>query len=152
MEDYLFLSRGEAKDAGTKAREYILANTIEALIGAIYLDQGYELAKQFITRWVITKLPYVLENGLYLDAKSRFQEGAQEHLNITPTYRVLKEEGPDHAKKFRIGIYLDKELVAEGEGTSKQEAETEAAEAAVKAKAWKGPKIDIIKRNQEDPI
>jgi ribonuclease-3 len=152
MEPFLFLSHGEAKDAGTKARDYIMANTIEALIGSIYLDQGYTIAKQFITRWVIIKLPHILENGLYLDAKSRFQESAQELLGITPTYKVLHEEGPDHNKLFKVGVYLDKELVASGDGTSKQEAQTEAAEAAIKIKGWKGPKIYILKRNPDDPI
>ncbi len=146
MEPFLFLSHGEAKDAGTKARDYIMANTIEAVIGAIYLDHGYDLAQQFITRWVLVKLPNILENGLYMDAKSRFQESAQELLGITPTYRVLHEEGPDHAKTFRVGVFLDKDLVATGEGTSKQEAQTEAAEAAIKVKGWKGPKINIMKR------
>jgi ribonuclease-3 len=152
MEPYLFLSHGEAKDSGTKARDYIMANTIEAVIGAIYLDQGYTLAKQFITRWIIVKLPNILENGLYLDAKSRFQESSQELLGVTPTYRVLNEEGPDHNKIFKVGVYLDKELVASGEGSSKQEAQTEAAEAAVKIKGWKGPKINIQKRSPGDPL
>ncbi|MDO8626495.1 MAG: ribonuclease III [Candidatus Magasanikbacteria bacterium] len=152
MEPHLFLSHGEAKDAGTKARDYIMANAIEALIGAIYLDQGYDMSKQFITRWVLTRLPYVLEQGLYLDAKSRFQESAQELVGVTPTYRVLHEDGPDHAKTFEVGVFLDKELIATGVGTSKQEAQTEAAEAAVKTKAWKGPHINIIKRNPGDPI
>lgn len=152
MEPFLFLSHGEAKDTGTKARDYIMANAIEALIGAIYLDQGYVIAQQFITRWVLSRLPHVLENGLYLDAKSRFQESAQEILGITPTYRVLHEEGPDHAKNFEVGVFLDKDLVATGVGTSKQEAQTEAAEAAVKAKGWKGPKINIITRSPGDPL
>lgn len=152
LEPFLFLSHGEAKDAGTKARDYIMANAIEALIGAIYLDQGYDNTKQFVTRWVLAHLPRVLELGLYLDAKSRFQESAQELLGITPTYRVLHEDGPDHAKTFEVGIFLDKELIATGVGTSKQEAQTEAAEAAVKVKGWKGPKINIIKRELEDPI
>ncbi len=152
MEPYLFLSHGEAKDAGTKARDYIMANAIEALIGAIYLDQGYDMARQFVTRWILIKLPIVLEQGLYMDAKSRFQESAQELLGITPTYKVLHEEGPDHAKNFKVGVFLDKELVATGEGTSKQEAQTDAAEKAIKVKKWKGPKIDIIKRNPDDPL
>ncbi len=145
MEPYLFLSHGENKDAGTKARDYIMANAFEAVVGAIYLDQGYDISCQFITRWVITKLPYVLENGLYMDAKSRFQESAQELLGVTPTYKVLSEEGPDHAKNFKVGVFIGKELIASGEGTSKQEAQTEAAEAALKIKAWKGPKVDIVK-------
>lgn len=152
MEPFLFLSHGESKDAGTKARDYIMANAIEALIGAIYLDQGYDMARQFVTRWILIKLPVVLEQGLYMDAKSRFQESAQELLGITPTYKVLHEEGPDHAKNFKVGIFLDKELVATGEGTSKQEAQTDAAERAIKVKKWKGPKIDIIKRNPGDPL
>src|SRR3989339_745186 len=152
VEPYLFLSHGEAKDAGTKARDYIMANIFEALNGAIYLDHGYEASRQFIARFVISKLPYVLENGLYMDAKSRFQESSQELLGITPTYRVLEETGPDHDKIFKVGIFLDKELIASGEGSSKQEAQTEAAEAALKIKTWKGPKIEIIKRQQGDPI
>jgi ribonuclease-3 len=152
MEPFLFLSHGEAKDAGTKARDYIMANAIEALIGAIYLDQGYGMAQQFIARWILIKLPTVLEQGLYMDAKSRFQESSQELLGVTPTYKVLHEEGPDHAKNFKVGIFLDKELVATGEGTSKQEAQTDAAEKAVKVKGWKGPKINIIKRSPGDPM
>ncbi|OGH64659.1 MAG: ribonuclease III [Candidatus Magasanikbacteria bacterium RIFCSPHIGHO2_01_FULL_41_23] len=152
LEPYLFLSHGESKDANTKARGYILANALEAVIGAIYLDQGSEIAKQFVTRWVLTKLPEVLELGLWMDPKSRFQEGAQEVVGITPTYRVLKEEGPDHEKNFVIGVYLGKEKVAEGFGTSKQEAQTDAAEKALRIKGWKGPKVDIITRTQTDPI
>jgi len=152
MEPYLFLSHGESKDAGTKARDYIMANLFEAAIGAIYLDQGYDVVKQFISRWVISRLPYVLENGLYMDAKSRFQESAQEIVGTTPSYRVIEEEGPDHAKNFKVGVYLDKELIATGEGSSKQEAQTEAAEAAVKVKSWKGPKIEILKREPGGPI
>lgn len=152
MEPYLFLSHGEAKDAATKARDYIMANVFEAAVGAIYLDQGYEICNQFITRWVLTKLPYVLENGLYMDAKSRFQESAQEVEGTTPTYRVLSEEGPDHAKNFKVGVYIGNNLVATGEGMSKQEAQTEAAEAGLKIKQWKGPKINIIKKKPGDPI
>lgn len=152
LEPYLFLSHGEAKDAGTKARDYIMANLFEALSGAIYLDQGYDVCKQFITRWVIAKLETIFESSSHLDAKSRFQESAQEVLGITPTYKVLKEAGPDHAKNFVVGAFLDKELVAEGIGSSKQEAQTEAAEAALKVKGWKGPKVTIIKRTGKDKL
>jgi ribonuclease-3 len=152
LEGYLFLSHGESKDAGTKARDYILANAMESLIGAIYIDQGYDMAKQFITRWILIKLPFVLENGLWIDAKSRFQVSSPELLGITPTYKLLKEEGPDHAKIFQVGVFLDKELIASGFGSSKQEAQTEAAEAAIKVKGWKGPKINIMKRSPGDPI
>ena len=152
LEDYLFLSRGESKDNNTKARDYILANALEALIGAIYFDQGWEMSDQFITRFVITKLPEVLELGLWMDSKSRFQEAAQEIVGITPTYRVTNEEGPDHEKEFTIAVYLDKEKVAEGKGTSKQEAQTDAADVALKIKKWKGPKVQILERKPEDPI
>ena len=152
LEDYLFLSRGESKDNNTKARDYILANALEALIGAIYFDQGWEMSDQFITRFVITKLPEVLELGLWMDSKSRFQEAAQEIVGVTPTYRVTNEEGPEHEKEFTIAVYLDKEKVAEGKGTSKQEAQTDAADVALKIKKWKGPKVQILERKPEDPI
>src|SRR3989339_680599 len=152
IEPFLFLSHGESKDANTKARDYILANALEALIGAIYLDQGWDLTKQFVTRWIITKLPEVLELGLWMDSKSRFQEAAQEIVGITPTYRVVSEEGPDHEKEFTIAVYLDKEKVAEGKGTSKQEGQTDAADKALQIKKWKGPKVQILERKNEDPI
>lgn len=135
LEDYLYLSRGEAKDAGSKARQYILANAIEAVIGAIYLDQGMSAAADFIKREVLVKLPEVLAKKLYLDPKSRFQELAQEKVGITPHYLVLDESGPDHAKQFRVGLYVGDELVAEGVGSSKQEAQVAAAEAGLKAKS-----------------
>ncbi|MEK7542485.1 MAG: ribonuclease III [Patescibacteria group bacterium] len=134
--EYLMLSHGEAKEEG-KARDYILANTVEAFIGALYLDKGLKNAAKFITKHILSKLAEVLRAELFLDAKSRFQEIAQEKMGITPTYTVLKEWGPDHAKNFRIGIYLDKELVAEGEGSSKQEAEEAAAKNALAEKGWK---------------
>lgn len=146
LEKYLFLSHGEAKDAGTKAREFIIANALEALIGAMYMDRGWDMTKQFVTRWIITKLPEVLDLGLWMDPKSRFQESAQELLGITPTYKVLKEEGPDHDRHFIIGVYLDKEKIAEGVGSSKQEGQVDAAEHALKIKEWKGPKVDILER------
>lgn len=152
LEDYLFLSRGESKDNNTKARDYILANALEALIGAIYFDQGWEMSDQFITRFVISKLPEVLELGLWMDSKSRFQEAAQEIVGVTPTYRVINEDGPDHEKEFTIAVYLDKEKVAEGRGTSKQEAQTDAADVALKIKKWKGPKVQILERKKDDPI
>jgi len=152
LEPFLFLSHGESKDNNTKARDYILANALEALIGSIYLDQGWEMAQQFTTRFVLTKIHEVHELGLWMDPKSRFQEAAQEITGITPTYRVLSEEGPDHAKEFVVGVYLDKEEVASGKGLSKQEAQTSAAEAALAVKQWKGPKVTIIPRSANDPI
>lgn len=136
VDDYLYLSRGESKDAKSKARRYILANAFEAIIGAIYLDLGWESSKEFILRTVVSKLPSILEDRSYVDPKSRFQEAAQEKTGITPSYRVLSEEGPDHARIFQVGIYLDKEQVAVGTGTSKQEAQVAAAAAGVKKKGW----------------
>ena|SRR3989338_709487 len=136
LEDSLHLSKGEAKDANSKARKYILANAFEAIIGAIYLDQGWEASKEFIMRVVVAKLPNILENSLYLDPKSRFQEAAQEKMSVTPNYKVLSESGPDHARNFKIGVYLGKELVAKGSGTSKHEAQVAAAAVALKVKGW----------------
>lgn len=135
-EDFLYLSKGEAKDVGSKARQYILANAFEAIIGAIYLDQGYETVKRFITQQVLSHLPYILDHKLYLDPKSRFQEAAQEKAGVTPSYRVIDEKGPDHAKWFKVGVYLGEELIATGDGTSKQEAQVQAAENAIVAKDW----------------
>lgn len=133
--DYLLLSRGEEKDTG-KARDFILANCFESFIGAIYLDQGYETAKNFIEKTILKKLPDIIEKGLYKDAKSHFQEVAQEMAKITPVYQVIKEWGPDHARHFVVGVFLGKELIAEGEGSSKQEAEQEAAMRALEIKGW----------------
>jgi ribonuclease-3 len=136
LDRYLFLSRGESKDATGKARQYILANAIEALIGAMYLDQGWGPTQQFIARTVLPKLGPILEQHLYLDPKSRFQEKSQELYSATPVYQVLSEEGPDHSKDFTIGVFIGAEQVATGHGTSKQEAQMAAAEAALKAKGW----------------
>ncbi len=133
--DFLLLSRGEARDIG-RARQYILANAFEAVTGAIYLDQGYEAVKNFIIKILASKIPEILEKRLYRDAKSFFQEEAQERAGITPTYEVLKEWGPDHDKHFIVGVYLNKDLAAEGEGPSKQIAQQQAAEAALKLKGW----------------
>lgn len=133
--DFLLLSHGEAKELG-KARQYILANTFEALIGAIYLDLGYEACQSFIEKNLIKKLPEIIKKGLFRDAKSCFQEEAQEKAGITPAYKVLEEWGPDHARHFIIGIFLEEELVAKGEGSSKQEAEETAAKNALETKNW----------------
>jgi len=134
--DFLLLSRGEEKEKG-KGRQYILANTFEALIGAIYLDQGLKSCEKFIEKNLITKkLPIVIEKQLFKDPKSRFQEEAQERESITPVYKVLDEWGPDHAKHFLVGVFLRDKLIAKGEGSSKQEAEEEAAKNALKIKGW----------------
>jgi ribonuclease-3 len=136
VESYLLMSKGERKDTG-KARQYLLANAMEAIIGAIYLDQGYDASKVFITRYVLSKLPKVLKTKSYLDPKSYFQERAQEMVQITPHYEVLKEWGPDHSKEFLVGVFLGVEKVAEGTGSSKQEAQRNAAEHGLEAKGWK---------------
>jgi len=133
--DFLLLSQGEEKEEG-KARNYILANTFEAFIGSLYLDQGFDACKNFIEKNLIKELPEIIESGLYKDAKSLFQEKSQEVAGITPSYKVLKEWGPDHNKKFIIGVFLNDELIAEGEGSSKQEAEEEAAHKALEIKNW----------------
>jgi ribonuclease-3 len=136
LDDFLFLSRGEAKDKNQKARGYIIANAMEAVIGAIYLDLGWEATKKFILENVLIQLPNILKHKLYIDGKSRFQEMAQDKVGVTPSYQVISESGPDHNKKFIIGVYLDEELVAEGEGTSKQEAQMDAAEKGLVVKGW----------------
>ena len=136
IEDYLYLSKGESQDKNSKARQYILANAMEAVIGAIYLDKDYKAADKFVTDKIITKLPHILEHKLYEDPKSRFQEISQERIGITPTYKVLEESGPDHAKHFVIGVFLRKDLVAKGEGTSKQEAQVQAAAEGLHVKNW----------------
>ncbi len=136
FEDYLLLSQGEKKEKG-RARKYILADTFEAFIGALYLDQGYDACKNFIEKELIKrKLPEIIEKKLYKDPKSLFQEKSQEIISITPTYQVLEESGPDHMKKFIVGVFLDKEMVAEGKGSSKHEAELDAAQKALYAKDW----------------
>lgn len=132
---YMLLSRGEARDTG-RARQYILANAIEALIGAMYLDGGYQPCKEFIGRFVLTHLPEIISKRLYRDPKSLLQEQSQDRLGVTPTYNVMEEWGPDHARQFRIGVYLGKELAGEGQGQSKQDAQQAAAEDALQNKGW----------------
>jgi len=135
MNDYLLLSRGEARDTG-RARQIILANAFEALIGALYLDGGYEPANKFIADNLFHKTEDVVAKRLWQDPKSRFQEIAQEKAGITPRYEVVSQSGPDHDKTFVTGVYLEKEQVAKGEGRSKQEAEQSAAENALKVRGW----------------
>lgn len=135
MNEYLLLSKGEAKDIG-KARTYILANTYEAYLGAVYLDQGYEVAKKFVVNTLIPRLPEIVEKKLWRDAKSYVQEKAQEEFAVTPVYKVIGESGPDHDKYFTVGIYFGNEKIAEGKGKSKQEAEQSAARQAIDVKDW----------------
>lgn len=131
LEKAIFLSKGESKDSD-RAKEVILANALEAVIGAIYLDQGYQATEKFIKENILTLLPEIIEKRLYEDPKSLLQEIVQEKLKITPVYEVLSETGPDHAKIFEVGVYFEKELGGKGKGFSKQEAEVEAAKEALK--------------------
>jgi len=135
MNDYLLLSRGEAKDTG-RARGILLANAFEALVGAIYLDQGYEAANEFITKYLFPKIDDIIKNKTWQDAKSALQEKSQEVEGVTPSYAVLKEWGPDHDKHFVVGVHIKDTLVAQGEGKSKQDAEQAAARAALEVKGW----------------
>ena len=135
LRDFLRVSKGEAKDSG-KGKQFILANAVEAVIGATYLDQGYDSVAAFIQKQICSRAEKVLEQKTYLDSKSLFQEKAQDIESITPTYNVISETGPDHLKHFVMGVYLGDELVATGEGYSKQEAQMKAAENALKARGW----------------
>ncbi|MCR4284317.1 MAG: ribonuclease III [Parcubacteria group bacterium] len=135
MNDYLLLSKGESKDIG-RARQYILANTFEALIGAIYIDLGYDAASLFIADNLFGYIDNMVDKKLWKDAKSFLQEKAQDIKGLTPHYKLLKDEGPDHAKEFTVGVYIGDELVGEGVGLSKQEAEQKAAEDGLKKKGW----------------
>lgn len=135
LEKFILMSKGEAKDTG-KARQRLLANALEAIIGAMYLDKGLSVVSEFIQKKILIGLPEIIKRKLYIDAKSYFQEKSQDIYGITPTYAVLSEWGPDHAKIFKIGVFLDKELISEGEGSSKQEAQQNAAEKAIKKMGW----------------
>lgn len=131
LESLLRLSRGERR--GTeRARAQILANTYEAVIGALYLDQGYEASKAFIEKSLIVTFREILKKGLWIDPKSNLQELAQNRVGVTPLYRVLSEEGPDHDKTFTVGVFVDKKLAGKGSGPSKQAAQVAAATAALK--------------------
>lgn len=136
IEGFLYLSKGESKDKDSKARQYILANAIEAIIGSIYLDQGIAEAGKFIHKWILFRLEAILSGQLYLDPKSKFQEKAQDIYKLTPHYKIMSESGPDHNKIFDVGVYLGDELVAHGQGSSKQEAQIDAAAKAIIAKDW----------------
>ncbi len=132
FENYLFMSRGESKSKG-RARQLILANCFEAVIGAIYMDKGYTSAKKFISENLIRRLPEIIEKKLYIDPKSRLQELAQRKESITPKYDVLEESGPDHQRTFKVGVFLEKRKIGEGKGSSKQLAQQDAAEDALKS-------------------
>ncbi len=133
--DYLWLSRGEDMSGG-RDKDYILANTVESFIGAIYLDKGYEVARKFITKHIIVLLEEIIAQGLHIDPKSRVQELAQEELNITPVYKLISDMGPDHDKVFEMGIYFGANLAGKGKGSSKQQAEQDAARDALEKNGW----------------
>lgn len=133
--EYLYMSRGEEASGG-REKSSTLANALEALIGAIYLDHGFNAARDFCNDYILVRLEALLRMGAHRDAKSHFQEKAQEFLGVTPHYEVMSEEGPDHDKIFTCAIFIGKEKVAEGTGNSKQRAETAAAERGLKVKGW----------------
>ena len=135
INEFLLLSKGEERDTG-RARQYILANAFESIIGAVYLDQGYDAAKEFIAGNLFDRTEVIVAKRLWQDAKSRFQELAQEHTGVTPNYETLNQSGPDHDRLFTVGVFLGSEKIAEGKGRSKQEAEQSAAEAGIQAKGW----------------
>lgn len=135
MNEYLLLSRGESRDTG-RARQIILANAFEAVIGALHLDAGYKVAQKFIADQLFHKTEEVVSKKLWQDAKSKLQEIAQERSKVTPTYEVMKQSGPDHDRIFVVGAFIGEEKLAEGEGRSKQEAEQDAAQKALAAKGW----------------
>ena len=132
---YLFLSRGEEASDG-RTKDSTLANAVEAIIGAIYLDQGFDAARKFIHTFILTHLKQLLAKGRHKDEKSRFQEVAQEKTGITPTYQTLSESGPDHKKTFNCAVFIGPEQIAVGEGNTKQKAEQDAAKNALTAKGW----------------
>lgn len=135
IEEFLLMSKGEAKDTG-KARDYLLANAVEALIGALYRDQGYDAAKDFILAKIVVHIDHVLEKKTYLDPKSYFQEKAQEYMGITPHYQLVAEVGPDHDREFTVAVFIGDEEVARGIGRSKQDAQRSAARTALEQKGW----------------
>ncbi|HEY0979866.1 MAG TPA: ribonuclease III [Candidatus Paceibacterota bacterium] len=135
MNDYLLLSKGETKDTG-RARQTILANTYESFVGALYLDQGYEVCNTFVTSTLLPRLEDIIKMKSWKDPKSQVQEEAQERVGVTPSYHVVAESGPDHDKHFTIAIFFGEKKIAEGKGRSKQEAQQAAAQAALVAKGW----------------
>lgn len=131
FEPLLRLSRGE-KRGTDRARAQILANCYEAVVGALYLDQGYDAAKKFITESLLVTFEEILTTGSWMDPKSNLQEVVQSKEGFTPQYKVLSEEGPDHDKIFTVGVYVDGKSLGEGQGPSKQAAQVAAAETALK--------------------
>ena len=131
FEPMLRLSRGERKDS-TRGRAQILANSFEAVIGAVYLDQGYDRARDFIAKTILITLQDILAKGIWLDPKSHLQEIIQSAESVTPAYKVISEEGPDHEKVFQVGVYVNGKLIGKGSGSSKQLGQQQAAEDALR--------------------
>ena len=134
--EYLFMSRGEEASGG-RNKVSTLANALEALIGALYLDQGFEVSQEFCREFILTRLQQLLAQGKHRDEKSLFQEKAQELTGVTPHYEVITEEGPDHEKEFTCAVFIGEDKIAEGSGNSKQRAEQAAAKAGLRVKKWK---------------
>ncbi len=130
LEDFILMSRGE-KGGSPKSKEVILANAMESLVGALYLDGGMVAGENFINKFIFIHIEEILKTGSYKDAKSELQEIIQDKMKVTPSYNVLEETGPAHERQFRIGVYFGEELIAEGKGASKQEGEIEAAKEAL---------------------
>jgi ribonuclease-3 len=128
--EYLKMSKGEELTGG-RQKDYLLANCFEAVIGAIYIDQGMAKAKEFVDKYLTVRFSNIVDNRLDIDMKSKFQEIAQAVLKQTPYYKVLKEEGPDHEKVFTVGLYVNDELFGQGQGASKQKAEEASAKDAL---------------------
>lgn len=128
--DHLMMSKGE-ESTGGRDKDYLLANAFEAILGSIYVDQGYQKCKEFVVRWLLHKIDNIVENRLDIDAKTKFQELAQSLFRSTPIYKVLNEEGPDHEKIFTMAVVVDGQVFGEGVGTSKQKAEEQAAAHAI---------------------
>lgn len=128
--DFIMMSRGEEVTGG-RTRPYILANTFESILGAIYIDQGYDVAKTFVTNKLLPKTTAIIENRLDIDSKSRLQELSQEILNFTPVYDLVSSKGPDHDKNFLMAVKIKGKVFGEGNGKNKQEAEQNAAKYAL---------------------
>lgn len=135
VDPHLKMSKGESKDTG-KAREYIIANAFEAIVGAVYLDQGYEKAKMLIAKTLFPRIDEITTKQLWRDPKSYVQEKAQEVFRVTPSYQVLSEKGPDHDKTFTVGIMFGNKEISKGIGRSKQAAEQDAAKNAIEKNGW----------------
>ncbi len=130
--DYLRMSKGE-ESTGGRDKDYLLANTFEAILGAIYIENGYQECKKFVHRWLVPKIEEIVKNRLDIDSKTKFQEVAQNLFKFTPEYKLVKEEGPDHEKIFTMSVYVGDKVFGTGKGASKQKAEENAASKALKS-------------------